>query len=441
MRIFASDLNRDNHFTGTSSADFMEQLASVFRKATIVMIFLIALLMPFGLLMGPGAVLLFICWLCSGEWKIKWNNIRASKFTWIWIAFFLWNLLSYAWTENTKQGAFNLQVKLPLLGIPLVLASLRFEAKLTRRILAVFVLGLTASGLFMLSRAVYFYFAENKNTFYYQDFCEHVVHPAYLSMYFCAGIMILFHGILLQSFRPKPWKIISISLSLFFAVIIFLLSSKLGLISMILLFGGYIIYAIIRFKRYVVGISALLVLVAGFFIALKVFPKVGERVHNMTELFSSHGPINPTETESNRVRFLIWEAATAVVERHPANGVGIGDAQDSLMAEYKTRGMTGAMEKNLNAHSQLFQTAVETGIPGLILLLLIFIAPVAYGLRRQFGFSVLIASLIFLNIAPEAMLEAQAGVIFISYFYCLILFSVDRSVLSPMKAPPISYPL
>lgn len=419
----------------------MQQLTSLFRKTTLALIFLIALLMPFGLLMGPGAVLLFLCWLLSGEWKLKWENIRSSKFLWMWIAFFLWNLLSYAWTENTKQGAFNLQVKLPLLGIPLVLASLRFDAKTTRRILAVFLGGLTASGLFMLFRAVYFLIAENRNTFYYQDFCYRVVHPAYLSMYFCAGIMILFHGILLQSFRPKPWKIISILLCLFFAIIIFLLSSKLGLISMILLFGGYIVYAIIRFKRYVVGISALLVLVAGFFIALKAFPKVGERVHNMTELFASHGPINPAETESNRVRFLIWEAATAVIERHPANGVGIGDAQDSLMGEYKTRGMTGAMEKNLNAHSQLFQTAVETGIPGLILLLLLFVAPVVYGLRRQYGFLVLTASLIFLNIAPEAMFEAQAGVIFMSFFYCLILFSADRAVLSPMKAPPVAFPL
>jgi O-antigen ligase len=423
------------------ASEMKGQITTIFRKATLVLIFLIALLMPFGLFMGPGAVLLFVCWLFSDEWKTKWENIRASKFLWIYIAFFLWNLLSYAWTENIKQGEFNLQVKLPLFGIPLVLASLRFDAKITRRIFAVFIMGLAASGLFMLSRAVYFYVAEHRNTFYYQDFCQHVVHPAYLSMYFCAGIMLLFHGILLQSFPPKPWKILAISFSLFFAVIIFLLSSKLGLISMVLLFAGYIVYAIIRFKRYVVGISALLVLVAGFFIALKVFPKVGERVHNMTELFASHGPINPTETESNRVRFLIWEAATAVVERHPANGVGIGDAQDSLMAEYKTRGMSGAMEKNLNAHSQLFQTAVETGIPGLILLLLLFIAPVVYGLRRQYGFVVLTASLIFLNIAPEAMLEAQAGVIFISFFYCLILFSAERSVLSPMKAPPIAFPL
>jgi O-antigen ligase len=419
----------------------MKQTAIVFRYSSLVMIYLVALFMPFGFIMGPLAVLLFACWLCSGEWKTKWENIKSAKFIWIWIAFFLWNLLSYAWTENKSSGQFHIQVQLPLLGIPLVLASMRFDVKTTRRIFAVFIFGLLASGLFMLSRSTWYLITENRNTFYYQDFCYRVAHPSYLAMYFCAGIMLLFHGILLQSFSPKPWKIVAISLCLFFAVIIFLLSSKVGLIAMILLFGGYIIYSIIRFKRYVVGVGALLVLIIGFFVALKVFPKVGERIQNMAGMFQSHGPINPAEVESNRVRFLIWEAATAVIERHPANGVGLGDAQDSLIGEYKSRGMTGAVEKNLNAHSQFFQAAVQTGIPGLTLLLLLLLLPIVYGLRRQFGFLVLTASLIFLNFAPEAMLESQAGVIFVSFFYCLILFSIDRTVLLPMKAPPIKFPL
>lgn len=419
----------------------MNQIVIVFRNSVLVMIYLLALFMPFGFIMGPLAVLLFACWLFSGEWKLKVANIKASKFLWIWIAFFLWSLLSCLWTENIHAGLFHIQVQIPLFGISIVLASMRFDVKTTRRIFALFIFGLFASGLFMLSRSTWILLTENRNTFYYQDFCHRVAHPSYLAMYFCAGIMLLFHGILLQSFSPKPWKVIAISLCLFFAVIIFLLSSKIGLIGMILLFAGYIVYSIIRFKRYVVGISALLVMCVGFFVALKVFPKVGERVQNMMGTFSSKQPINPAEVESNRVRFLIWGAATAVIERHPVNGVGLGDAQDSLLAEYSSRGMTGAIHKNLNAHSQFFQTGVQTGIPGLILLLLLFIVPVAYGFRRQFGFMVLTASLIFLNFVPESMLEAQAGVIFMCFFYCLILFSIDRTVLSPMKAPPIKFPL
>ncbi len=420
----------------------MQQIANLFHSTVLLIIFLVALFMPFGFIMGPLAVLLFVCWLLSGDWKTKWENIKSANFLWIWLGFFFWNLLSYAWTENKSSGLFHIQVQLPLFGIPIVLASMRLDVKTTRRLFAVFIFGLFASGVFMLSRSTWYLLTENRNTFYYQDFCARVVHPAYLSMYFCAGIMLLFHGILLQSFPARPWKVVAIALCLFFAVIIFLLSSKLGLISMVLLFGGYIVYAIIRFKRYVVGIAALLVVIAGFFIALKAFPKVGVRIQTMAGIFSpSAAPIDPSEAESSRVRILIWEAAATVVERHPATGVGLGDSQDSLIGEYQSRGMTGAMEKNLNAHSQFFQSAVQSGLPGLILLLLLFVAPIVYGLRRQYGFMVLTACLIVFNFMTESMLEAQAGVIFMSFFYCLILFSIDRTVLLPMKAPPIKFPL
>jgi hypothetical protein len=109
------------------------------------------------------------------------------------------------------------------------------------------------------------------------------------------------------------------------------------------------------------------------------------------------------------------------------------------MQEYQVRAMTGAQEKKLNAHSQLFQTTIAIGIPGLILLLLLFALPIVWGIRRQFGFLVLFACLFFVNMIPESMFQLQAGVTFFSFFYSLFLFSIDRRCLSPMNAPPISF--
>ncbi len=415
------------------------RLSIFFRICTLLLIYLLAFLLPLGFILGPITVLSVGCWLLSGGWKDKIEKIRSARFLWIWIAFFMLNLISLMWTENRVEGMMSLQVKLPLLFVPIIISTIRFDTKQTRWILAIFICGLIVSGLFMLSRSTYIFFTEHINTFYYQDFSSGVMHPSYLSMYYCVGIMILFHGILLQSFSPKPWKIIAIGISLFFAVVVFLLSSKIGMLSMILIFIGYIVYSILRFKRYFVGAAALLTIIVGFFVALKMFPTVAQRFENLKETFASHGPINPTEVESNRVRLLIWQADYALVERHPWNGVGIGDVQDSIMKEYQVRGMTGAYEKKLNAHSQLFQTAIAIGIPGLILLLLLFVVPTLSAIRNQFGFLVLFTSLVLLNIIPESMFQLQAGVIFFSFFYSLILFSIDRKCLSPMKAPPISF--
>lgn len=417
----------------------MNILLNFFRICTLSLLYLLAFFLPFGFILGPLTVLCVGSWFLSGGWKEKFEMMKSAKFLWIWIAFFLLNLVSMLWTANTHEGIVSLQVKLPLLLLPLVISTIRLDAKQTRWMLTIFMLGLIGCGIFMLTRSTYIFFTEQRNTFYYQEFTERIMHPSYLSMFYCVGIMILFHGILLQSFSPKPWKVIAIIISLFFAVLVFLLSSKSGIFSMVLIFAGYIVYSIIRFKRYVVGAAALLTIVVGFFVALKVFPSVGARLNSLRTTFASQGPVNPAETESNRVRLLIWQADYAVAERHLLTGVGIGDVQDSLMGEYQARGMTGAYEKKFNAHSQLFQTTIAIGLPGLLLLLLLFALPTVWAIRTQFGFLVLFASLFLLNIVPESMFQLQAGVTFFSFFYSLILFSIDRRCLSPMNAPPISF--
>ena len=403
----------------------------------MAVILLLAFLLPFGFFTGPLIALLGIGWVLSGGWKEKWERLRTAKFLWLWITFYAWNLLSLAWSANLPEGLFDVQVKLAMLICPLVLATIRFDTKQTWRVLGAFVAGLVACGLFMLLRSTWLYVTQDVNTFYYQEFAGGLIHPGYLSMYYCVGIMTLFHGVLLQSFPARPWKISAIALCLFFAIIVFLLSSKMGLLTMVLLFAGYIVYAVIRFRRYVVGAAALVVLVAGFFVAFRLFPQVAARVDNLTKLFSAGQPIDPAEAESNQVRVLIWKADYAIVARHPWAGVGIGDVQDTLTGEYRARGMTGALEKKLNAHSQLFQTGIATGLVGMLLLAALVLLP---AFRDRLGFSVLFALLFLLNIIPESRLEVQAGVIFFGFFYSLILFSVDRRCLAPLEAPsPVSF--
>lgn len=402
---------------------------------------MVALLLPSGQSVASMEGFLTIFFVIEWNWKEKLTNIREhSRLLIPWMLFFGLYVLGLGWTSNMHEGGFNVQVKLSLFLFPLIIASRRFNTRQTQILLGTFLFGLLAAGIFMLVRAAKIYYTEGVNTFYYQAFAAHMPHPSYLSMYYCTAIMILFHGILLQPFRVRPYKIAAIALCLFYSVIVFLLSSKLGILSMILLFAGYIVYSVIRFRRYVVGISAFLALVFGCIIAFKAFPEMAARLERMKQaLFMSEEKIDPSAVESNRARMLVWQADYALVSRHPWTGVGTGDAKDSLVAEYRTRQMTGALHEELNAHSQLFQTAIVLGIPGLAALLLLIFFPAASAMRNQFGFAVLFALLFFLNILPESMLERQDGTLFFGFFYSLILFAIDRRCLSPLKAPPLSF--
>jgi O-antigen ligase len=407
------------------------------RHFQFTLLLLAAVFMPFGFFQGPLAGFLALSWLVDFRWKKKWEAMRSSG--WFWAMFLFYGLyaLSLLWTSDKAAGSMSLQVKLGMFIYPLVLVSERFDARETRRLFLAFLVGLFAAGVFMLGRAGYIWVNEHRNAFFYQAFTERMVHPSYLAMYYCLGIMLLFHGILLQNIPAKPWKIVAAALCIFFVVIMLFLASKLGLLSLALIVAGYVVYAIIRFKRWVVGILSLVLLAGGFFATMQLFPGFRERITNLTSALRSTTPIDPTETESNRVRLLIWNADATIIASNPL-GVGAGDVQQALQQEYTIRGMTGAAEKHLNAHSQFFQTTIATGWAGLAAFLLIVAGPVVWGLRSRYGFAVLFGLLFLFNCLPESMLEVQAGTLYFGFFYSLLLLSANRSCLTPLKAPPLA---
>lgn len=282
----------------------------------------------------------------------------------------------------------------------------------------------------MLIRAMLTYVNTGVSHFSYQEFSDHIMHPSYLSLYYVVGVMLLFHGALLQQISVSR-KAIAAVIVLFFCIIVFMLASKTGMISLIMVFLFYVGYAVVRFRRYVVAAVALVILIGGFFIALQLFPALNARLSAMTEVMSSSKPVNPAETESNRVRLLIWQADMELISEHPLWGTGTGDVQDDLMRKYDEKGMTGAHEKKLNAHSQYFQTGIALGITGIVSLVAVFLSAFFWGIRKRFGFVVLFTAILVFNFIPESMLQLQAGTVFIGFFYSLVLFAADQRVLSP----------
>jgi O-antigen ligase len=409
------------------------------RQFQIGLLLLAALCMPFGFFQGPLAGFLALSWLADLRWKQKWNDLRNSG--WFWAMFFFYGLyaLSLLWTDHKDMGSMSLQVKLGMFIYPLVLAGIRLDEKQTRRIIVAFLLGLLAAGLFMLGRATLIWMNEHRNAFFYQAFTERMVHPGYLAMYYCLGIALLFHAVLLQD-AGRGWKIGAALLAGFYILILLLLASKLGLLALALLVAGYVVYAIIRFRRWVVGVAGLLLLLGGFVAAYQFMPGLRERITNLTAALNTNEPIDPAEVESNRVRLLIWNADVTIISSNPL-GVGAGDVQHALEQEYAIRGMTGAGEKHLNAHSQFFQTTIAAGWAGLLALLIIVLGPVIWGIRVRYGFAVLFGLLFFVNCLPESMLEVQAGTLFFGFFYSLFLLSASRNCLTPLKAPPLAWPL
>ena len=109
-------------------------------------------------------------------------------------------------------------------------------------------------------------------------------------------------------------------------------------------------------------------------------------------------------------------------------GVGTGDAKDALMKEYTKRGMTGAIEHDLNAHNEFYQVFVAIGIIGFVLLLSNLYFPLIFAFKNGNLVYLLFLIIIILNFLPESMLETQAGVMFFAFFNSLLCFNKSKSI-------------
>ncbi len=384
---------------------------------------IIALCLPFARFTPIFISLLLLNWLVEGDFKNKFQTLLQNKFSFLFLAFFVLHLGGIAYTSNMDSGLFDLQVKLSLFIFPIVLASRPFNNFQVRNIFLFFVAGGILSSLFLLSRAAYLWFSLSENHFFYQAFSV-LLHPSYLSMYLDLSIAWLLLGILRSEKGRRITSVISGLIILYFTFIIILLSSKMGLLTLILIFVGFTVYFIISRRKLLVGAIVLALISTSVFSLVRFVPEIGDRVQNAVHALSNP-PKDNSEIESTAVRLLIWQAAREVVSEHPVLGVGTGDSKDELMKEYKRQEMNGAYEHNLNAHNEFYQVAVSLGMIGLLVLVLSLFAPLFAAFRRQNVIYAAFLLIIIFNFMPESMLEVQAGVMFYAFFNSLLCFCTN----------------
>jgi O-antigen ligase len=142
-----------------------------------------------------------------------------------------------------------------------------------------------------------------------------------------------------------------------------------------------------------------------------------EYLKGPSEFVKSH----KTYIGGNETRLIMWTASAQEIAEHPF-GVGTGNVDDHLEARLISLGHLEMSKKMYNPHNQYLQTALEIGIPGLVLLLMILITAIFTGLRYKCWLLTLLAFNLGFNCLFESMFQRQSGIVF--YTFWLVLFSV-----------------
>lgn len=394
-----------------------------FQRSSYYLVVLMAALLPVGIGVPVAVAMLGLSWLLEGNFRGRFSSINRSLLLLLPTAYYLLHVAGMLHTENTSAGLFDLEVKLSLLLLPLFLSTMRLSSDQVSTVLRSFITGCLAISVCLLSLAVYDYAASAENHFFYELFSRWT-HPSYLAMYLNLAIAVL----LLRALKGVQVAL-NTAMALLFSGVIFLLSSKMGLLITAALYAGALLNLVVAKKKWFLGLSGLVLMILAVVLTLKFVPEVGARLEAAKQaLLNGADPSNP---ESSAVRLSVWEAATEASMDNFATGAGTGDVKQTLLAKYKEKGMTGAYRVDeatgevttvLNAHNQFLQSFVALGIGGLLLLLATLLVPLWYGWKKRNLLLMTFTLIVVLNLLTESMLEREAGTMFVGFFLALLAF-------------------
>ncbi len=379
---------------------------------------LIAFIMPFGnALSSPLIALWFISSLvCIKDLFVK---LKANTL-WFWsiLMFFVLTLISNFIFYNASDPFNAIEIKLSFLFFPWLFFLYKTDVNIAKRMIVAFVSGCLLASLFMVGRA-FMYLAEGDKSYFYYSKFSYFMHSAYFAMYLNLALVFVVFYYFSWFKAQAAYSKFSYFLIAFFALVVILCASKIGLIT---LFTLVPLVLVLRFKhlittRHVALASGLLLVITSsvyFFI-----PQVFDRLRSVTVVANTN--IDKSATESSSVRVLIWNECKEIISQHPITGVGVSHANETLYKAYEEHGLTGAFEKKLNAHNQYFQTFIVMGVFGFMNLLVLTIGVVIYGIRNKRYLLMFFGALTGVNFLVESMLQTSAGNVFFVFFLCLLI--------------------
>ena len=361
--------------------------------------------------------------LINENFKLIFKKVILNKYTFLFIAVYLIYLLGMIYSENKIFGWNDMGMKLSLMIFPLILAGNKIDWKKNlNRILQAFVAGCFLSAAILILRASYLYLFRNQNAFFYESLSFYF-HPSYLALYFDFAIaIILFNG---EGFNQFG-RILKIAIVSLLSISVILLSSKAGLLGLVLVYlVAFIILAVSR--KSAKFIFLLLIILSAIYFVLNYFIDRKQNRFIMAENVIIEKELDKKSAESSTVRIFVWKSCIDLIKLHPVFGVGTGDVKDALVKSYEVNGISGALAKKLNAHNQFLQTAVALGILGLIILLTSLLFPLIRFIRYKEWLAVCFLLLIIFNFLFESMLERQDGIVFYAFFNAVLFYSSENN--------------
>ncbi len=257
-------------------------------------------------------------------------------------------------------------------------------------------------------------------------------HRSYFSMYIVFSIAILFYfNEKLKFFEGKLKKTIFWFLLLFFMVMVFLLSSRAGMLSLFILFSVQIIRKIYFLKN-----TYYKILTVTIISLMIVFVFRNERINRtVNQILLFENKKQDSKPIKAPARIYLWKASTELIKENFLVGIGAEKFQSVFNKKYSEisgRDINDVTKQSLNAHNQFLEQFVKYGIFGFLLLISLFIYPIIVSFKRKNYLFLSFLLITGFNFLFESMLNTIAGIVFFAFFFNYFIFVFNEE---DMKIP------
>lgn len=397
---------------------------------------LLAFSIPFPFIYATiGIGVLALAWLIQGRFKATFINLKDRKVLWLWILYFILHAVSYYYSDNKGQSAFDTQQKLSFFILPILIgAGITIDRRGLERIFISFIIGTSLIAVWCLAKAgMAWQSTHDKNVFFYHELVTGLeANAVYMALYFIFSISLLLFVPWEYHFKRRAGKI---ALAVFQIAFFVLLSSR----TLIALFFVFIIpfYFINISKafsrtRILIGLGALVGL---FSIIIFTDNPLRNRYINIYEtnfeLAFRDDYHNVAEGDFNNLtlRIFLWRLGIMNMNEHNLwlTGAGNGDAQELQNAKMDRVGLPNIYNEayhspmyNANLHNMFMQSLLMLGLPGAIILFFISFLPFLYIRKVPYSQAFLIFHVIMVFfMMQEAAFQTQAGIIYYAFFSLL----------------------
>jgi len=416
---------------------------------------------------------LFLNWIFTTKFKKVIQSISSNSFFLAFIIFYILYALSFFWSENQSFAIADLVLKIPILILPLIMLSHEpLSIKEINKLLLAFSLSVIVLNCYCFFDALFNYLnTRSINEFFYGSLTVNM-HTAYQATFTSFSIFILVYIYLNKEYSNNWIFLFLIVLQFLF---LFLLSSRMQMLCLSVVTPIFLIFHYYLKQKIYLGFSyTILAFVVSYFLVST--PSV---LNNRYKQTVSHISSIGNDSQNSDPRKFIWKKAIDIIKYNWLFGVGVGDAKDVLVSSYSkesskpitdhtvdsTINILQANSKNLNTqvkkltsdhtklkkeseniliqqinkykyfakkqynfHNQYLQTFATVGFFGLIILIYLLSHLFIVSIIKQDYIVAVFLFLIAMSFLTESMLERQAGVVFFTFFYLLLVmrFSLNK---------------